>query len=531
MKPRPLPALAVALVFAACPRAPGASLVLPENVLVHQPAVLRGAVVDPVPGRSVAAYRWDFGDGTPVLTTAADRIQHTWSAPGTWEVTLWVVDSDGLEGRDVQGLQVLSASPPADAGPPVPTDAGAADAAQPVPPDGGVPQGCRNNAWDGEETDLDCGGGTCCRCVAGQRCARNADCTTGICSSGSCAGQRSGGPWISSSVRALSTHAEAFTPARMDADCTWDALVTSGTEGAVTAVFNLANPAPRTVTLRGPAGGTAASAAWVDATGDNIPDVVGLLQGTPNPVAWSGDGASFGSPILALGPFGDGSLQGLVAAVHRRGQTTDAFAATDSLFTLMGLRAGAFVYATQNLNQVGAPVVALSSADVDGDDVDEVLAASESFERAVIQWVPPDVLDRNVDVPLPPGSTAVWLGHVSGDARAEILVGTNRSLHVMRVSGMTVRQLARADVGGGVRLVRAGDPFADGTREVLTLTEGGVGITWRLRSETTLEEVETWSACASASDLAAVDVNGDGNSELVLACGDQGIQILERFLE
>ena len=44
---------------------------------------------------AIAAYVWDFGDGsTPELTSTAS-VQHTYTAPGTYDVTLSVIDSAG----------------------------------------------------------------------------------------------------------------------------------------------------------------------------------------------------------------------------------------------------------------------------------------------------------------------------------------------------------------------------------------------------------------------------------------------------
>ena len=49
----------------------------------------------------------------------------------------------------------------------------------------GIP-GCQNNAKDGLESDIDCGGTSCAACQVGKACNRASDCTSGICSSGSC---------------------------------------------------------------------------------------------------------------------------------------------------------------------------------------------------------------------------------------------------------------------------------------------------------------------------------------------------------
>ena len=40
---------------------------------------------------------------------------------------------------------------------------------------------------DGDETDIDCGGGTCPTCATGALCVGNVDCQSGVCAGGVCA--------------------------------------------------------------------------------------------------------------------------------------------------------------------------------------------------------------------------------------------------------------------------------------------------------------------------------------------------------
>lgn len=47
---------------------------------------------------------------------------------------------------------------------------------------GGLCSDCSNNVQDGDETAVDCGGGTCGLCDAGQTCSDNSDCLSGLCS-------------------------------------------------------------------------------------------------------------------------------------------------------------------------------------------------------------------------------------------------------------------------------------------------------------------------------------------------------------
>jgi len=46
--------------------------------------------------------------------------------------------------------------------------------------------GCMNDAVDGAETDVDCGGDACMPCIAGRTCAVGTDCESGVCSETEC---------------------------------------------------------------------------------------------------------------------------------------------------------------------------------------------------------------------------------------------------------------------------------------------------------------------------------------------------------
>lgn len=46
------------------------------------------------PDGTIVKYSWEFGDGTPLAT--GETVTHTFTAPGTYTVTLWVTDDSGL---------------------------------------------------------------------------------------------------------------------------------------------------------------------------------------------------------------------------------------------------------------------------------------------------------------------------------------------------------------------------------------------------------------------------------------------------
>ena len=69
-----------------------------------------------------------------------------------------------------------------------PRDA-ATEAGQEAGADGGaveVPKSCTNTIKDGKETDVDCGGVDCAKCIDGKRCVASTDCRGGSCVNNAC---------------------------------------------------------------------------------------------------------------------------------------------------------------------------------------------------------------------------------------------------------------------------------------------------------------------------------------------------------
>jgi len=81
---------------------------------------------------------------------------------------------------------------------------------QPVPPDKNMPKPtCTDKIKNGNETDIDCGGGTCPKCANGKTCKGATDCINGMCSgakcshAGSCKALLGGNPSIKSGVYSI----------------------------------------------------------------------------------------------------------------------------------------------------------------------------------------------------------------------------------------------------------------------------------------------------------------------------------------
>jgi PKD repeat protein len=62
-------------------------------------------------GRTVTTYIWEFGDGTPVLTTSNPIVNHQFAAAGGYNVTLKVLDDTGRFGVVTNSVTVAAATP------------------------------------------------------------------------------------------------------------------------------------------------------------------------------------------------------------------------------------------------------------------------------------------------------------------------------------------------------------------------------------------------------------------------------------
>jgi PKD repeat protein len=69
-----------------------AFVVSPASPKVNTVVNFNASASRPAAGRTITQYIWDFGDGTPVVTTGNPVVNHTFGATGGYVVTLKVVD-------------------------------------------------------------------------------------------------------------------------------------------------------------------------------------------------------------------------------------------------------------------------------------------------------------------------------------------------------------------------------------------------------------------------------------------------------
>jgi PKD repeat protein len=81
--------------------------VIPLQPVVGQPATFT-ANATPAAGHSIRTWEWNFGDGTSAETTGGPTVSHTFSALGTFNVSVTVTDDLGQTGRAATSVTVTS---------------------------------------------------------------------------------------------------------------------------------------------------------------------------------------------------------------------------------------------------------------------------------------------------------------------------------------------------------------------------------------------------------------------------------------
>jgi len=80
---------------------PKASFTVPNSPKAGKPVTLDAS--DSSDDGTITVYYWEFGDGQ---TAAGKSPTHTWSTPGSYEVTLWVTDNAGQQGSVTKAVVV-----------------------------------------------------------------------------------------------------------------------------------------------------------------------------------------------------------------------------------------------------------------------------------------------------------------------------------------------------------------------------------------------------------------------------------------
>ncbi|HEY7055440.1 MAG TPA: PKD domain-containing protein [Vicinamibacterales bacterium] len=84
----------------------------PSNPVPNSDIFFNASQSKPAPGRTIVSYTWDFGDGTPQQQGV--QVSHRFTNPGSYVVTLVVVDDAGNRSVSTNTVSVSAGAPIAD---------------------------------------------------------------------------------------------------------------------------------------------------------------------------------------------------------------------------------------------------------------------------------------------------------------------------------------------------------------------------------------------------------------------------------
>ena len=349
-----------------------------------------------------------------------------------------------------------------------------------------VKPACADGVQDGQETDVDCGGPSCRKCVGGKQCGSPSDCFSGNCAAGTCF------ELATVSFADAVSYEASFKPYALmagDLDGDGDIDLAAANEEASTIVWfrNAGNGVFTRVSGASdngfPTDDYPTGGAIADMNGDGIPDVL-----TAN---------YHGNSVSVLLGSGTGAAYTLGAAAS---------------------------YATA----AGAETSNLAVGDLDGDGVLDVVATNPMANSfSVFLGRGDGTLQQAIDVPLtnpayPPQPYSVAIADFDGDGIADVAVADDANLEVVIRLGNgdgTFRAGAQPKIGGMASFILvAHDMDLDGHLDLVVANRSSDDVSVLLgRGDGTFHAaiVSSISPSVGPYSLAVTDFNLDGIPDVV----------------
>jgi len=358
---------------------------------------------------------------------------------------------------------------------------------------------CEDGVQGEQETDVDCGGGTCGACAGGRHCLVDSDCASGTCVAGAnTCSQLTTMAFADAVHYASGDKPFALFAGDLDGDGHVDLVATNEQANSLSVFLNrgdgtgmfqsLASEFTAYLTGPYPTGGAIA-----DFNHDSIPDVV--------TADFHGDSVS----VLLGTPTMMGS-----------GKGTGALAAKTTYPTIDG---------AENAN--------LAVADLNGDGSLDVITANPAVHlpsaASVSQFMgrPDGTLGPQVTTPIGTGSSqpySVAIGDFNGDGKKDVAIGDLASgpiiIRLGNGDGTFQREVPYASGGQGATTILAYDVNLDGKLDLVCANRGSSDVSVLLgRGDGTFRRaiVSTTGPGTNPFSIAVEDFNLDGVPDVVTA--------------
>ncbi len=388
-----------------------------------------------------------------------------------------------------------------------------------TPGGGGVgeaPGSCDDGQKDGDETDVDCGGG-CAPCSAEQSCDAPADCESGVCQ-GTCRPAK---------TASFGKGQDYVVPSQA-----WDvALVDLDQNDALDIV--LPHLSSHVTILRGLGDGTfqpaktvaagvgANSVAALDFDGNGFLDLAVTHEtGTLSLLDGYGDGINFDITKLTIDPpqdlaagFLDADSDADLVVCNNLGNAVDVY---------LGNGMGAFT--TASYPTVELPY-GVAIGDVDEDSNLDLVVAGPGFEQpggvSVLLGNGDGSYKDAENYPAGTGSSHVALADFNADGHLDVAVANFDSRNVSVLIGAgdgTLQPATSYHTGSGGSIVAAADLNLDGVLDLAEANEGSDNIGILLgKGDGTFEKATYILTAPGPRAVALADLNGDDRADLVIA--------------
>jgi hypothetical protein len=385
---------------------------------------------------------------------------------------------------------------------------------------------CTDGVKNGQETDIDCGGPLCPKCVNGKMCVQASDCASGSCSAGKLCQPRMLGFSTQPSMTLQNNGITALSSVDINVDGKQDLITVHQNANAATILLgNGAGGLAQSASIRTPNVPTAPPVAG-DFNRDGILDLIMSGANDPSPFTIAiGKGAGTfvaSTNFTMVGPC----VGGMATADFNGDGLLDLAAADCRLAAMVLLGTGTGTFQAPAAYVAGSNPGAVALADLNGDGKLDIAAAANGSNEVRILLGKGDGTFQTPQSGYTTfaGPSAVGVGDFNEDGKLDLVTANfnTNDLSVLIGNGDGTFKAATnyAVATSTARSIALADFDLDGHLDVATNQTGQSAVAVLLGTGTgTLQPARSFSATNQTAYVAAGDYNGDGKMDL--AAGSQ----------